>query len=36
LLGGFVESDQLRKDIVAAVETVDGVLKVHDRIAVQP
>jgi hyperosmotically inducible protein len=36
LLGGFVESDQLRRDIVAAVETVDGVLKVHDRIAVQP
>lgn len=36
LLSGFVESDQLRKDIVAAAESVDGVLKVHDRIAVKP
>ena len=36
LLGGFVETDQLRKDIVAAAESVDGVVKVHDRIAVQP
>lgn len=36
LLGGFVETDRFRKDIVAAAESVDGVLKVHDRIAVAP
>lgn len=36
LLSGFVESEQLRKDIVAAAGSVDGVLKVHDRIAVKP
>jgi osmotically-inducible protein OsmY len=36
LLSGFVETDRLRKDIVAAAESVEGVLKVHDRIAVQP
>jgi osmotically-inducible protein OsmY len=36
LLSGFVETDQLRKDIVAAAESVDGVAKVHDRIAVRP
>lgn len=36
LLGGFVETDQLRSDIVAAAGSVDGVVKVHDRIAVQP
>lgn len=36
LLSGFVETDQLRKDIVAVAESVDGVLKVHDRITVMP
>lgn len=36
LLSGFVESDQLRKDIVVAAESVDGVMKVHDRIAIKP
>lgn len=36
LLGGFVATEQLRKDIVAAAESVDGVLTVHDRIAVKP
>lgn len=36
LLAGFVESEQLRSDIVAATDSVDGVLKVHDRIAVKP
>ena len=36
LLGGFVETEQLRSDIVAAARSVDGVVKVHDRIAVQP
>ena len=36
LLGGFVETEQLRSDIAAAASSVDGVLKVHDRIAVQP
>lgn len=36
LLSGFVESKQLRKDIVAAAKSVDGVLKVHDLIAVMP
>ncbi|HSN51406.1 MAG TPA: BON domain-containing protein [Woeseiaceae bacterium] len=36
LLGGFVETEQLRKDIVAAAESLDGVLKVHDRMAVKP
>jgi osmotically-inducible protein OsmY len=36
LLGGFVETEQLRSDIVAAASSVDGVAKVHDRIAVQP
>jgi osmotically-inducible protein OsmY len=36
LLSGFVETDQLRTDIVAAAQSVDGVLNVHDRITVMP
>lgn len=35
LLSGFVETDRLRKDIVAAAKSVNGVLKVHDRITVR-
>ena len=36
LLSGFVDTEQLRKDIVSAAKSVDGVLKVHDRMAVKP
>jgi hyperosmotically inducible protein len=35
LLSGFVGTEQLRKDVVAAAESVDGVLKIYDRIAVK-
>ena len=35
LLSGFVDSDDVRKDIVAAANTVSGVSKVHDRIALK-
>lgn len=36
LLAGFVATQRLRKEIVAAAESVDSVLAVHDRIAVKP
>ena len=36
LLGGFVETEQMHEDIVAAAESVNGVLKIYDRIAVKP
>ena len=35
LLSGFVDNEQLHEDIVAAVESVDGIAKIHDRIAVK-
>jgi hyperosmotically inducible protein len=34
LLSGFVGSDEVRKNIVAAASAIDGVSKVHDRIAI--
>ncbi len=36
LLAGFTSDDQVHDAVVAAAKSVDGVLKVHDRIAVRP
>lgn len=35
ILSGFVGSDTVQKDIIAATESVNGVVKVHDRFAMQ-
>jgi hyperosmotically inducible protein len=35
LLAGFADDDQVHDAVVAAAESVDGVLKVHDRIALK-
>jgi hyperosmotically inducible protein len=35
ILSGFVGSETVQKDIVAAAESVNGVVKVHDRFAIK-
>jgi osmotically-inducible protein OsmY len=35
ILSGFVGSDTVQKDIVAVAESVNGVVKVHDRLAIK-
>lgn len=36
LLAGFTDDEQVHDAVVAAAKSVDGVLKVHDRIAIKP
>ena len=35
ILSGFVDSDTLHDDLIAAAESVKGVVKVHDKLAVK-
>jgi hyperosmotically inducible protein len=35
ILSGFVGSDTVQKEIVAAAESVNGVARVHDRLAIK-